>query len=171
MPARPAYFHRLEDFLRLLEGIESEWIDRRALQRILSVSKTVAWRIMRRCGAVEGPGSALVCRRLDLIAAFSRVLETGEFRQELRRRTRVEEYLVNASQIGRAKQRKVVPDNRVLDLLSSRFSKLPAGVELGAHKLSIEFFGTEDFLEKVGSLVFALQNDYDAISAFIEQDR
>ena len=151
--------------------MDSEWIDRRALQGSLNISKTVAWRIMRRCGAVEGPGGALVCRRVDLIAAFNTVLQTGEFRQELRRRARVEEYLASAAQIGRAKQRKVVPDSRALDLLSSRFSKLPAGIELGAHKLSIEFFGTEDFLEKVGSLVFALQNDYEAISAFIEREQ
>jgi hypothetical protein len=163
------YFHRLEDFIRLLEGLESEWIDRRALQNSLAVSKTVAWRILRRCGAVEGPGGALVCRRVDLIAAFTQVRETGEFRKELTRRARVEQYLASAAQLGRAKQRKVVPDSRALELLGSRFSQLPAGVELGAHKLTIEFFGTEDFLEKVGSLVFALQNDYEAISAFIEQ--
>jgi hypothetical protein len=33
----------------------------------------------------------------------------------------------------------------------------------------MEFYGTEDFLAAVGALVYALQNDYHAISAFIEK--
>ena len=35
--------------------------------------------------------------------------------------------------------------------------------------LKIEFFGTEDFLGKIGALVYALDNDYEAISEFIEK--
>jgi len=34
--------------------------------------------------------------------------------------------------------------------------------------LTIDFQGTDDFLAKIGALVFALQNDYEAVSDFIE---
>jgi hypothetical protein len=47
--------------------------------------------------------------------------------------------------------------------------KLPPGVELTPGRLTVDFFGTENFLEKVGAIVFALQNDYEAITEFIEQ--
>ena len=64
----------------------------------------------------------------------------------------------------------MVPDSRALQLLSTRFDKLPAGVTLSPARLMIEFFGTEDFLEKFGAVVFALQNDLGEISAFIESE-
>ncbi|MGA2435304.1 MAG: hypothetical protein ABSG25_08465, partial [Bryobacteraceae bacterium] len=54
------------------------------------------------------------------------------------------------------------------ELISTRFSHLPPGVALFGAELRIEFFGTEDFLGKFAAMVYALQNDYEQISAFIE---
>jgi hypothetical protein len=62
----------------------------------------------------------------------------------------------------------VVPDSRALELVSTRFGTLPDGVALSPARLTLEFFGMEDFLEKFGAMVFALQNDFGAISEFIE---
>jgi len=44
----------------------------------------------------------------------------------------------------------VVPDSRALELVSTRFARLPPGIELSPARLTIEFYGTEDFLEKFG---------------------
>jgi hypothetical protein len=62
----------------------------------------------------------------------------------------------------------VARDERAAAMLATTFRKLPDQVKLTGHSLHIEFYGTEDFLEAVGALVYALHNDYDQISRFIE---
>jgi len=170
MPARPAYFHRLADAIAVLERLASPWIDRQTLQEILGVSKTVAWRILRQCGASQGPGNTLICERQELVTALES-LRTGQpCGRELRRRQRLEDRLTQLLTAARSQHVRVVPDSRALELLSTRFAQLPPGIELSPARLTIEFFGTEDFLEKFGAVVFALQNDFEAISRFIETE-
>jgi hypothetical protein len=70
--------------------------------------------------------------------------------------------------MARSTHIQVAPLSRALELVSSRFGKLPPGVELSPSRLVIDFYGTEDFLEKFGAVVFALLNDYEAVSEFIE---
>jgi len=168
MPARPAYFHRISEALEVLRRLETEWIDRRTLEETLCVSKTVAWRIMRRCGAAGGPGGALVCRRPELIEALESLERSPACDREIRRRGRVELRLTQLLAAARSQHVLVAPRDRGAELLSTRFSKLPPGVELAPGRLTVDFAGTADFLEKVGAVVFALQNDYEAISSFTE---
>jgi len=168
MPARPAYFHRLGDAIEVLDKLSSPWIDRQTLQDVLGVSKTVAWRILRHGGASHGPGNTLACPRQELMLALEN-LRTGQAcGLELRRRQRLEDRLTQLVAAARAQHVRVVPDSRALELVSTRFGKLPAGVTLSPARLTIDFFGTEDFLEKFGAVVFALQNDFDAFSELIE---
>jgi hypothetical protein len=39
MPSAPLYSHRLAQAIKVLSSLDIEWIDRRALEEILSVSK------------------------------------------------------------------------------------------------------------------------------------
>ena len=170
VPARPAYFHRLAEAIRVLEKLPSTWIDRQTLQETLGVSKTVAWRLLRRCGASPGPGNTLICDRLELIAKLEK-LHTGKVcGRELQRRERLEDRLTQLVVAARAQQIRIVAAGRAVELLSTRFEKLPHGVEFSPVRLTIDFLGTQDFLEKVGAIIFALQNDFDAISQFIGSD-
>ena len=170
MPARPAYFHRLADAITVLERLSCAWIDRQTLQDILGVSKTVAWRVLRQCGASQGPGNTLICERQQLVAALES-LRTGEpCGRELRRRQRLEDRLTQLLTAARSQHIRVVPDSRALELVSTRFAQLPPGVELSPARLTIDFFGTEDFLEKLGAVVFALQNDFETISDLIRHE-
>src|SRR5271157_1611628 len=168
MPAKPSYFHRVGEAIEALQQVPSDWVDRRAVEEVLGVSKTVAWRIMRHCGAVDGPGNTLVCGRSGLVAALAKLQATGEFEREARRRDRVSAYLEHLAQLGRTKRTTVAKRGRALELLSSRFGKLPAGVELTPRRLTVEFSSPEEFLETVGAVIFALQNDFEAVKEFIE---
>src|SRR5581483_316667 len=168
MPARPLYFHRLEGAIGALEGLPTEWIDRRTLEELLGVSKTVAWRILRRCGAEEGPGNTLICRRGLLIDALRRVQSTGEFEREVRRRDRLSVYLERLAEIGRSRKTKVASEAKALEIVNARFDRLPAGITLSANSLLVEFHSPEQFLERIGVLIYTLQNDYDAVRAFLE---
>ena len=56
------------------------------------------------------------------------------------------------------------------EMLGSRFQSLPPNVALTASSLHIDFDGADHFLAAVGSLIYALHNDFEKIRDFIEQD-
>ena len=168
MPAQPAYSHRLTEAIEVFRRIPMDWIDRRTLQETLGVSKTVAWRILRQCGGMEGPGNTLVCRRPDLIQALERLQQTGAYTHEIRRRGRVEAQLAELLTVARSRQIRITSEDRGVELLSTRLGQLPPGIDLMPGRLTMEFTGIEEFLQKVGAIVYALQNDYELIHAFLE---
>jgi hypothetical protein len=157
--------------LEIFRQLQADWIDRRTLEEVFGVSKTVAWRILRSCGAIAGPGNTLVCSRPELIRALERLQQTGDYDREMRRRSRLEQNLAQLLEAARSRHIRVVPPARSIDLASTGFRKLPPGVALSPTRLTIDFIGTEDFLQKIGAIVFALQNDYEAVSEFIERGR
>jgi hypothetical protein len=170
MPAVPLYLHRLDAGIAALEALAADVVDRRALEEALGVGKWTAWRIMKRCGGEDGPGGALVCRRPHLLAQLRRLQQDGRFAPEIERRNRVERYLDGMLQFASRKHKEIARNTAAEALLSSRFRNLPAGVELRPGKLEIEFRGPEDFLRKFGAVVFALNNDWERISEYLETD-
>jgi hypothetical protein len=168
MPARPSYFHRLGDAIEVLRGLETEWIDRRTVEQVMGVSKTVAWRMMRRCGAGDGPGNTLVCGRDELVLALIRLQSTGAFEREARRRDRLTSYLERMAEVGRSRRTTVATHQDALDLINARFEHLPSGITLTARQLTVDFNSVEEFLQRMGAVIFTLQNDYEGIREFIE---
>ena len=157
----------------MIEALEAgmmDWIDRRELEEGLGVSKTVAWRLLRRLGAREGPGNTLVLGRMEAIEGLKRLLaEGGVLDHEIRRRSRLEQYLDGMRAYVAANRTKIVADQRALDLVNTRFQELPPNVMLTPRSLHIDFQSAEGFLQAFGAIVFALNNDYQAIREFIEQ--
>jgi hypothetical protein len=169
MPAAPLYAHRLAEAIDILRSLTAEWIDRRAFEEILAMSKWTAWRLLKACGAENGPGGALAIRRTDLIERLERLRTDGRVAPEIDRRARLENALAGIVRVARSRRREIARNERALELVSTRFSSLPPGVELTPSSLRIDFFGTEDFLGKFGAVVYALHNDYERISQFIEE--
>ncbi len=126
----------------------------------LGVSKWTAWRILRRCGAADGPGNTLICRKEELIIRLRRLTEERHFEPEIQRRRKVETYLDGMARFVAQTNKSMARDEGAEKLIGSRFGTLPPGVELTARELRIQFAGTEDFLQKFGAVVFALHNDY-----------
>jgi len=169
MPAHPLFIHRLPDGIAALEALEADWVDRRTLEEALGIGKWTAWRILRRCEAAEGPGKALVCRKQDLIVRLRQLEQDRRFEPEVQRRRKVEAYLESMARFAARRHKNIARDAGAERLVSSRFQALPAGVELTAGALRIEFAGVDDFLQKFGAVVFALHNDYEAVAEFIER--
>jgi hypothetical protein len=171
MPAKPSYCAKLPIGIEVLRAMEIDWIDRRQLEEVLGVSKTVAWRLLRLCGVAPGPGGALVVQREDLVARLERLAQDGgPIEREIQRHGRLEDFLERVRPAVIANLKRVARDPKhALELINSRFAKLPANVVLTPSSLHIDFFGTEDFLQTVGAIVYALNNDYEAISSFIEE--
>jgi hypothetical protein len=171
MPATPIFAHRLADGILALQAMTVDWIDRRTLEEVLGVSKWTAWRILKRCGAEDGPGSSLICRREELIARLKGLQEDARVAPEIARRNRVERYLEGMLRYASRKHRQIAQNELAVALVSSRFAKLPEGVDLQPGELRIQFSGTEDFLQKFGAVVFALHNDLERISEFLESGK
>ncbi|HWE52882.1 MAG TPA: hypothetical protein VG273_24015, partial [Bryobacteraceae bacterium] len=93
MPAAPLYAHRLEEAIAILRSLDAEWIDRRAFEEILAMSKWTAWRLLKACGAENGPGGALAIRRTDLIERLETLGRDGRLAPEIDRRARLENAL------------------------------------------------------------------------------
>ena len=169
MPAKPSWAWRLPEALEALRNCPEEWIDRRRVEELFGCSKTVAWRILRHCGVEPGPAGALACRREDLLERLEAVAAGGGIvEREMHRMLRVEALLDQVRPEVIANLTRVVREDQGLALVNSRFGKLPANVTLTPTSLHIDFHGTEDFLQAIGAVVFALNNDYERISHFIE---
>ena len=172
VPAKPSYSHRLPDGISLLETISTDWVDRRRLEEVLGVSKTVAWRILRQCGAEYGPGGSLVCRRVELIERLRVLRDGGAHTREIRRRDRLEAVLAALRPTVVANLTRVVSGaEATTGMLSTTFRKLPQSVTLTPERLQIDFSGTEEFLKAFGAVVYALQNDFEEIRRFLEEGR
>ena len=167
MPSAPLYAHRLEEAIEVLRSLTADWIDRRTLEEILAVSKWTAWRLLKACGAREGPGGALAIGRVELIERLETLREDGRVATEASRRSRLETYLDGMARFAGTKK-EIARDEAAVGLVSTCFASLPPGVELTPSALRIEFDGTEDFLGKFGAAVYALHNDYERIREFIE---
>jgi len=169
MPAKPSYTHKLPELIQVLESMDGEWIDRRFVEETLGTSKTIAWRLLRRLGAREGPGNALMLSRVEAIERLKRLQAGGSgVDREVRRRSRLEQYLEGMRAYVAAQRTTVASDEHAIALVNARFGSLPPNVELTPRSLHVDFQNTEEFLRAFGAIVFALNNDYEAIKAFIE---
>jgi hypothetical protein len=147
------------------------WVDRASLQDTLGCSQTEAWRILKRLGAEPGPGGALVLAKDVFLERVRQYLEDDRVVFERRRRERLEQALDALNPHTRARLVKIIREDRPADalgLLSTRFGQLPDGVTLTPTSLHIEFRGREEFLERLGAVIFALENDTERVLAFIE---
>jgi hypothetical protein len=169
MPATPLYIHRLDAGLEALSATGGDWVDRRGVEEALGVSKWTAWRILKRCGAEDGPGGSLVCRREELIRRLRDLREHGAFAPEIERRKRVERYLDQIARFSTQKHAEIARNDVANAILSANFGDLPAGVDLQKTELRIRFSGSADFLQKFGAVLFALQNDFDQVRDFMDQ--
>src|SRR3954471_6787596 len=119
MPAVPLYVHRLGPGIAALEALPADLIDRRALEEALGVGKWTAWRILKRCGAEDGPGGVLVCHRPDLLSQLRRLQQDGRYGPEIHRRERLEHYLDTIVQSASRRHKQVARDAQAEALLST----------------------------------------------------
>ena len=119
-------------------------------------------------GRSPGPAGRS-CSRLERVRAY---MDDPRVSFERRRRERLEAALEALNPHTRARLIKVIGEDRPAEaagLLSSRFDRLSDGVELTSHSLHIEFRGREEFLERLGAVIFALENDTERVLRFVEQ--
>jgi hypothetical protein len=103
-----------------------------------------------------------------LVERLRRFQEDRRFEPEIARRERLETYLNGMLQYASRNHKEIARNAAAERLLGSRFSNLPDGVDLGPGELRIRFSGSADFLVKFGAVVYALNNDFERISEFLD---
>jgi len=172
---RAGWEHRLADILNALKAGAGELVGRQEVEQIFGVSRVTAIKILDRFGA-KLAANALVLQRSELIDRLQALSRdpTVSFERERHAGTLA---LVSRDSLGEllgeAAQRlrnnaTYARGEAAARLQASRFGDFPAEIDLTPNTLHIQFRGLQDFLMKVGSVVYALQNDLEAIEVFVD---
>lgn len=144
MPYQPAWFHRLDQILETLRGMECSHLDRLAVQRLFDVRDRRARQIMAGLPALQ-VGNAVAVERLALIQRLENTGASGRFQWEMSRRARLVEEL-DRTRRQLAGRRVRLP--AAADVRDRSISELAGGIELRPGELRIQFYGAEDLAAK-----------------------
>ncbi len=164
MPAQPAWFHRLESILSELRALNTEYLDRLAVERIFGVRERRARQIMAGLPCLQ-VGNAVAVSRVALIDRLEATTAASRFQWEVKRRTRVAKSLDTLRKDAAAK-RVVVP--APADVRASSFQSLSADITIRPGQLSVRFSNAEDLAGKLFELSQAMANDWPAFVAAVE---
>lgn len=164
MPSQPSWFHRLDEILETLRGMESGHLDRQAVQKLFGVRERRARQLM---AGLEGlrAGNASAVSRLALITRMEETAASGVFQWEVNRRARVVEDL-DRTRRQLAARRVRIP--AAPDVRERRVGDLSADIALKPGELRIEFFGAEDLAAKLLELSQAMANDWGTFAKAVE---
>jgi hypothetical protein len=164
MPYQPAWFHKLDEILETLRGMEPSHLDRQAVQKLFGVRERRARQIMAGLPGFRA-GNASAVLRLALIARLEETAASGAFQWEVNRRARVVEDL-DRTRRQLAARRVRIP--AAADVEERRLRDLSDDIKLKPGELRIEFFGAEDLAAKLLELSKAMSNDWPAFARAAE---
>lgn len=164
MPSQPAWFHRLDEILETLRGMESSHLDRLAVQRLFGVRERRARQLMAGLPGLRA-GNASAVLRQALIARLEETAAGGLFQWETNRRARVVEEL-DRTRRQLAARRVRIP--AAADVEDRRLQDLSGDIALKPGELRIEFYGVEDLAAKLLELSKAMANDWPAFTRVVE---
>ena len=111
MPYQPAWFHRLDEILETLRGMQSSPLDRLAVQKLFAVRERRARQLMAGLPGLRAGNSSAVLRQA-LIARLEETAAGGLFQWEVNRRSRVVEELHRTRRLLAALSLKPSPGRR-----------------------------------------------------------
>lgn len=164
MPRQPEWLQQVPSALDQLREFPAPVLDRAALERLLSVSRRDAIRLLHRFGGYQS-GRAFLIGREDLVRQLEAVAASGQYGHEVSRRSRLGEEL--------ERTRKELAGRRVrvpaaTDVRDRRFRDLPDGVDLRPGELCIQFHGAEDLAAKLYALAQVMATDWEGFQKAAE---
>lgn len=156
MPPQPAWFHRLDEILATLRGLQSSHLDRQAVQELFRVRERRARQLMAGLPGLR-VGNAAAVLRSALIARLEETTSGRVFQWEVNRRARV------ADELDRTRRQLKAQGVRIPaapDVRERRLANLPAGIMLCAGELRVHFSGAEDLAAKLFEISQAMSNDW-----------
>ena len=88
---------------------------------------------------------------------------------EIDRRQRLETALDALNPAVRTRLVKVVDGPKAQEMAGTRFANLPEGVTFTPKSLTLEFQDSKQFLQLLGAVLKALENDTDEVISFVDE--
>ena len=158
MPAKPAWFSRINDIIGELRELPRPFVDRTALEDLLGVGRRRAQQILAPL-ITDRIGCNGLVDRDALIDHLRHLAEGDDAYYERKRRRKVGEALarLNREWLERPQLLVEAPP----EIQAQGFANLPAGVLLDAGRITVEFDSPRQALEKLLALAMAISNDFD----------
>jgi hypothetical protein len=157
VPARPAWFSKIDEVVRHLEAQPREFVDRATVEYLLGVGRRRAQQILAPI-VTDRVGANGLADRKEVIQRLRRLAEGDDGHYERQRRRRVAEALDSLRRDRMEKPQVMV--EAPLRVLEQSLRDLPAGVRLEAGRITVEFNEPREALEKLLALAMAIGNDF-----------
>jgi hypothetical protein len=160
MPAKPAWYSRLDEIIPALKALPNALIDRSTIEALLGVGRRRAQQILLPCVSLKVGASGLADRdalieRLRGVAKLE-----GGFEADRRRRL--------GDKLGKMREQPRLMVEAPVSVVNTRIENLPEGVFLEPGRIVVTFESPESALQKLLALAMAAGND---LSGFEEAVR
>jgi hypothetical protein len=164
MPAKPAWYSRINEIIEELTALPRPFVDRATLEFLLGVGPRRAQQIMAPCIS-ERLGSSALADREALISHLRRLAEGEDGYYERRRRHRVATILDQLHKERLERPRLLV--EAPVRVLSQQLGNLPPGVRLEPGSITLRFDRPPEALEKLLALAMAISNDFASFESLV----
>jgi hypothetical protein len=158
MPAKPAWYSKINDIVRELDVLPRPFVDRATVEFLLGVGRRRAQQIMAPSITDRVGTNGLADRNL-LIARLRRLAHGDDAYYEVERRRKV------ARAIDRLRQERLDQPQLLVEapvtVVNQELEYLPPGVRLEPGRVTVEFEEPREALEKFLALAMAIGNDFD----------
>ena len=168
MPAKPAWYSRINDIIRDLESLPRPFVDRATVEFLLGVGRRRAQQILAPC-IRDRVGANGLADREAFIAHLRRLAEGDDGYYERQRRRKVAAVLAQLRQDRLARPQLLV--EAPIQVLTQELENLPEGVRLEPGRITVTFDQAPQALEKLLALAMAIGNDFDRFERQVRSGR
>ena len=168
MPDKPLWLDRLPDAIRQLQQNAEAWVDRPTLEQLLGIGRRRAQQLLAPV-ATRRVGTSVVADRTAVIEHLTRIAAREEFHYDERRRQQLWTHLSEARRdwMERPPVLVEVPNAQVRRVEVHDFDGLPAGVDLGPGRITVEFGSPDEALQKLMALARAISRNREAFDGLV----
>jgi len=157
MPAKPAWYGKLDYVISTLESLPRSFVDRSTVEFLLGVGRRRAQQIIAPC-VIDRVGTNGLADRDALIARLRRLAEGDDRYYEIARRRKLAGVLANLWKDRLERPQLLV--EAPATVVRQEFEDLPSGVRLEPGRITLDFEEPRDALEKLLALAMAISNDF-----------
>jgi hypothetical protein len=158
MPAKPAWYSRINEILGELQSLPRPFVDRATVEFLLGIGRRRAQQIIAPC-ITDRVGASGLADRDALIAHLRRLAGGDDGFYERRRRRKLAEILAELHKDRLERPQLLV--GAPVQILQQKFENLPEGVRLEPGRITVNFDHPQQALEKLLALAMAIGNDFD----------
>jgi hypothetical protein len=168
VPAKPAWYCKINDIIRGLQTLPRPFVDRATVEFLLGVGRRRAQQILAPC-IMDRVGTNGLADREAFIAHLRRLAEGDDGYYERQRRRKVAAILAQLHQDRLERPPLLV--EAPIQILTQELENLPEGIRLEPGRITVTFDQAQQALEKLLALAMAISNDFDRFERQVRSGR